>query len=151
MANIGLENVFTKLGNLIKTATPDAIEAAKKAAADVYVRAAKAAAPVDTGQLSESVKIIKGRPDAFGERRMYVGPEKKTGWYGRFVESGHMTAGRRRVNRSGRGKAHSQSGVIAQRKVPARPWFKPAVKSAEQEAIRAATEAFNRVMKQKGL
>ena len=151
MARTDVEDAFAKLGHLLKTATPKAITAARKAAADVYVRAATHAAPVQSGQLKKSIKVIKGRADAYGEYRLYVGPEKKTGYYGRFVEKGHKTAGRHRVKRKGSKTAHNQDGVITQKQVAARPWFEPAIKSVEKQAQDAAETAFCRIMKQKGL
>jgi len=159
MASVDIKDVFKELERLLTVETQGACDAARRAAAEVFQRAAKQAAPVGTGnkpghqpgQLKKSVKIIEGRPDAYGERRMYVGPVRKTGYYGRFIEHGHLTTGphRKKIRPYVPGRVSRQREVI-QRDVPARPWFEPAVKRVEIEARMAAEETFYRVMKLKG-
>ena len=159
MAKNSLEYAFELLRNQIKNGAPVAIAAAQKAAIDVHVRAAKQAAPVKTGQLKESIKLMEGRPDGQGQRRMYIGPEKKKGYYGYFVEKGHRSHIRRingkiyskRIARKSTNVTHSQSGESTPtHDIPARPWFEPAMKRVENQAVWAAEEAFYRIMNQKG-
>ena len=65
MARIDIADAFKELEMLLTVETPKACDAARKAAAEVYKRAASQAAPVGkTGKLRKSVKIIEGRPDA---------------------------------------------------------------------------------------
>ena len=208
MARTDVEDAFASIKKLLTTATPKAVEAARKAAADVYIRAAKQAAPGHTGQLKQSIKLVEGKPagkplmtDLKGQdRRYYVGPEKKKKGvdYGYFVEKGHRSyvrnirgAGYRstRINRAssirpdGSG-AHSVRGnpvtweewrkngslrnerlrpivnvngrqlKVGQGKglepniyVEPQPWFEPAIKRVEKQALDAAETAFYNALK----
>ena len=56
---VDLQDAFALLAHRLKTATPEAIDAARKAAADVYVRAARQAAPAKTGQLKKVSRLSK--------------------------------------------------------------------------------------------
>lgn len=154
MAGFELD-AFMALRDLLASMPREAIPAAEEAAAQVLVDAARAAAPVQSGQLRRSIGIIRGRdrntlvsPIGDSARRVFIGPEKRKGYYGFFLEKGHKTAGPHRVKRGTGGIAHSQSGVATQRMVPARPWFEPAIKSAEQSALTAAERAFNSKLEQ---
>lgn len=152
---------FTALIRLLRGASEEAGVAAENAAAIVLQRAAQAAAPRRTGQLAASIKIIESkdrkalaiRAGASPRLRLFVGPEKKKGYYGYFVEKGHrspkgkaiMIAGKpsRRIKRSGSGLAHSQSGLTTFTDIPAHPWFRPAIEAAIPQAEQAAEAAFD--------
>lgn len=139
------------LRDMLMGVSKEAIVAAENAAANVFLRAARAAAPVDSGQLRSSIKIIEGKDKSqlsvgvgeAGRRRLFVGPEKKKGYYGFFVEKGYKTAGPKRIKRTASGNTHSQSGVAARRQISAHSWFEPAMRSAEASATQAAESAFN--------
>lgn len=138
------------LRDMLMGVSKEAIVAAEDAAAKVFLRAARAAAPVDSGQLRSSIKIIEGKDKTVlaveqgqsTRRRLFVGPEKKKGYYGFFVEKGHRTAGRKRIGRVASGNTHSQRGVAPTGSVGPRPWFEPAIRSAEAAATAAAETAF---------
>lgn len=144
-------DAFEALRNMLAGVSKEAVPAAEDAAARVYLSAARDAAPRDSGQLRSSIKIIEGKDkkalsvESGGStrRRLFVGPEKKKGYYGFFVEKGHKTAGPRRIKRRASGNTHSQSGVASKREIPAKPWFEPAIRSAESQAIQAAEVAYN--------
>jgi hypothetical protein len=172
MAETEIE-AFNALKRLLEAASNEAAAEAIEAAASVYLEAAKAAAPVgsdsnnpwskgfgrnashSSGQLRESIQIIgtdksKLLSSLQGNvsQRVFVGPEKKKGYYGFFVEKGHNTAGPHRIKRTANRTTHSQQGVISRKSVPARPWFEPAIKSAESRAIEAGQRAFNKKLEE---
>ena len=160
MARTDLEEAFIELGKLLKVSMPEAVIGAQKAVAEVYVQAAKQAAPVKTGQLRDSIKVVEGRPRSDGTQPVYIGPEKKKGYYGYFREKGHRSHIRRingkihskRIARNGNKTTHSQSGEFAPtHEQPPKPWFKPAMKSVEKEAEQVLEKEFFRIMNQKGL
>jgi hypothetical protein len=142
---------FNALHRLLGSISGEAVQAADEAAAAVFLAAAKAAAPVKTGQLQRSIKIItSAKSSALASSlqgniapRMWVSPEKKTGYYGFFVERGWVTVGSRRRGRASTGSTHSQRGAQGGHKVPGRPWFDPAIAAAEEAAVEAAESAFN--------
>jgi hypothetical protein len=163
MAEVEIKD-FNDLVKLLKGASAEAVPAAVDAAAAVYLEAARAAAPVSqarqqfknlpahpSGQLRASIKVIGGRQtrllsSAQGNiaRRVFVGPEKKTGYYGYLVEKGYTAmGGAGRKARKAKGGTHSQRGVSAGRKIRGRAWFEPAIKAADSAALRAAQDAFN--------
>lgn len=154
---------FNALIKLMRDTSVFAADAATDAAAQVFKQAAIAAAPRKSGQLAKSIKIIKGRKTrsliGTGRERVFVGPEKRKGYYGYFLEKGYRLpagsaqqfetrSGRRfttrRIARTGRGAAHSQRGLTSFKQIPPRPWFEPAVRSAEGSATSAAESAFDR-------
>jgi len=212
MARTDIEDAFGgQLKKLLTTASKKAIDAAIRGAGDVYVRAAKQAAPKgQTGKLAQSIKLIKGKSDKLmvdGQKELeldskyFVGPEKKKGAsdYGYFREKGHRSyvqnirgvgpRSKRLIREAfrpagatvrktkfgyrgpgthsqrgyehlepgkGRVKVTKRSGVVIYKEeakdrnvtIPARPWFKPAVKRVEKQAIQAAEDAFYRTLKQ---
>jgi len=145
------QEAFNALRDMLAGVAKEAVPEAEMAAAKVFRTAARAAAPVDSGQLRASINVIEGKDKTAlstqaGEsarRRLFVGPEKKKGYYGFFLEKGHRTAGPHRVKCGTGGIGHSQAGVVTQRTVPGRPWFEPAIRSAEASAMSAAESAFN--------
>ena len=154
MAQSDLSDAFGGLALLLKSGSGPAVKAAQDAAAKVYVRAAKAAAPRDSGQLEQSITVSRvldpGYSAEVGQRdNVRVGPSQRRGYYGYFIEKGHRTAGPHRVNRDTGRAAHRQRGAEVRRSIPARPWFEPAIESAHGEALKAAEAAFYRVMKAK--
>jgi hypothetical protein len=158
------DNEFSELRKVLEAACAEAIPAAEDAMAKVYQQSAINAAPINSGanprskyfnagsaasagQLRESIKIIKGKNRAAifasGERRrIFVGPERKKGYYGYFLEKGWISVGSRRRKRKATSTTHSQHGVEGGRKIPARPWFEPAMRAADDAAAEAAVAAF---------
>lgn len=126
---------FNALIKLLKGTASEAATAAEDAAAQVYLAAAKAAAPRDTGQLERSISIIESEnrkklvfsAGAGNRGRLFVGPTKKKGFYGYFLEKGW------------------KGGV---KKIAARPWFEPAIRAADARAVSAAETAFESKMKE---
>jgi len=126
MARTDIEDAFGgQLKNLLTTASKKAVDAAIRSAADVYVRAAKQAAPKgQTGQLAQSIKLIKGKSKNLVvsaqtvmelDSRYFVGPErKKTVDYGYFVEHGH-----RSYVRHIRGKGFRSKRLMRDASIPA--------------------------------
>ena len=164
MAGTDVANAFDGIKDLLKTASVEGIDAARKEAADVYIRAAKQSAPNRSGRLAKSIKLIEGKSNgaltttvAGSDRRYYVGPEKRTGYHGYFVDKGHRSNIRafngkvysNRIPRKGK-SARPQSGESEPNiTVAARPWFESAIKGVEQEAQGAAERAFYQVLSRK--
>lgn len=147
MAGTGSDE-FDALIRLLRATSAEAVPVAENAAAVVYRDAAIAAAPRKSGQLAASIKVIEGRPlkgTLTGEtrKRLFVGPEKRKGYYGYFVEKGHRSAGPKRIGRTAKGNTHSQRGVESKKQIPARPWFEASQRSADSRAVQAAESAFN--------
>jgi hypothetical protein len=87
------------------------------------------AAPRKSGQLQSSVRIFEGidRKALTGSirRRLLIGPEKRKGFYGYFVDVGWNTGGKR-VSGTG--------------------WMTRAATSVEQQALAVGTAAFEAVV-----
>lgn len=119
MASIEFE-AFRALRDLIAATATEAIPAAEVAAARVFRNAARAAAPVqtvvksragvayDSAQLKSSISIIEGKDKSMlwvsadmgpspRRRRLFVGPEKRKGYYGFFLEKGWQSSGKARA------------------------------------------------------
>lgn len=173
------QDAFNALRDLLAQTSKEAIPAAEDAASVVFRNAARSAAPVKSGQLRSSIKVIEGKDKdgvsfeigASRRRRLFVGPEKKKGYYGFFVEKGHKSPkgkaetfyqkhgalGRasrdqgqpgwafksRRLAREAGRATHSQQGLTQSTKIDAQPWFQDAVTAAEPRALQAAENAFN--------
>lgn len=174
---------FQALQQLLSSTMRQAVPAAEIAAARKYRSAARAAAPVDSGQLRRSINIIESKdksPLYVGldsgagglRRRLFVGPEKKQGYYGYFVEHGwnaplgpsetfHALRGglarsyrerglpgrpfeSRRVARPAGRAAHSQQGLTKTKQIAGTLWFRQAIARADAAAYAAAEAAFNR-------
>jgi hypothetical protein len=138
---VGVEP-FEGLVKLLRGASGEGLQAAQNAAAEVYRAAIAQAAPRRTGALAGSVGIYRSvnRKQLTGDNleRLLVGPGKKTGYYGFFIEKGWIATGRARRERSGAGRTHGQKGVTGGRKIPGRPWFEAAVGAADDAAEKAA-------------
>jgi hypothetical protein len=156
MAETEIE-AFNALKRLLEAASTEAAAAAIDAAANVYLEAARAAAPVgssrkshhSSGQLRQSIQIIKSNKTKMLSsmqgnisQRVFVGPEKRKGYYGFFVEKGHKTAGPHRIGRQSTRTTHSQRGSKSRGSVAPRVWFESAIRSAEGRAIEEGQKAF---------
>jgi hypothetical protein len=139
----GFQELVRNCSYLSKVVLEKALQAAEDAAAQVVMRAVKSAAPRKSGQLAESIEVIesidhtvlRGSP----RRQLLMGPGKKKGYYGFFLEKG-WTWSRRRRRRAATRNTHSQSGPTeGSHRIPSHPWFPNPV---EVEArARAAGEA----------
>ena len=146
----GFEELKRNAEKFGKAVAEEALLAAENAAAAAVKRAVEAAAPRKTGQLAGSVivyesldsKALTGSP----RRRLLVGPAKKKGYYGFFLEKGWISTGRARRARKATETTHSQRGISGGRAVPPNPWFSSAAVAVESEALKAGTAAFNAVI-----
>ena len=119
----GFEELKKNTEHLANEVVKEAIARAQDVAAALVKAALQSAAPSgESGQLARSIVVYesldrraltKERP-----RRLLVGPEKRKGFYGFFQEYGT-------------------------RKMPARPWARPAADSIEGEALEAGRAAFD--------
>ena len=141
----GFQELVRNCNYLSKEVLEKALQAAEDAAAEVVRQAVESAAPRKTGQLAESVAVFEGidRTALSGSqrRRLLVGPGKKKGYYGFFLEKGWMwSKGRRR--RVATGNTHSQSGPTeGSHRIPPHPWF-PNPSEIEARAYAAGEAAF---------
>jgi hypothetical protein len=144
----GFQELVSNCNYLSKDVLERALQAAEDAAAQVVRQAVELAAPRKTGQLAGSVnifestdrKVLTGSP----RRRLLIGPGKKQGFYGFFLQKGWIwSKGRRR--RAASGITHGQSGPTeGNYRIPPHPWFpNPAeVEARAQAAGEAAFMAF---------
>jgi hypothetical protein len=139
----GFQELIRNCNYLSKDVLERALQAAEDAAAQVVRQAVESAAPRKTGQLAGSVNVFEGidRKALSGSprRRLLIGPGKKKGFYGFFLQKGWIwSKGRRK--RAATGNTHSQSGPTkGSHRIPPHPWFP---NSAEVETrARAAGEA----------
>lgn len=161
----GMERDFKELSERIGLAV---VVPAEDAAAAVFENAIRSAdIPRKTGQLASSIVTIEAKRKnelvgtKSGRRGLYVGIEKKKGYYGYWLDVGWTTTGRkklvsvswhgapaklewtrRRARPSSRG-THSQQGTTSGRKIPGTHWFTNAVQSAMAAAKRAYEDAFH--------
>jgi len=147
---------FDALIKLMRATSEEAVPFAENAAAKVYKDAAIAAAPRRTGQLAASIKIIEGRRlrTLTGEtrRRLFVGPEKRKGYYGYWLEKGRkgFDVAVRKLSKTKAKALHwkdkSGKDVFMNRAhVPPmgkREWFYPSQRSVDGAAEDAASAAF---------
>lgn len=112
-----------------KAIAEEAVTAAQDAAARGIKSAVESAAPRKSGRLASSVRVFEGvdRKELTGSirRRLLIGPEKRKGCYGYFVDVG-WHSGCRRL--SGKG------------------WMTKAATSVEQQALATGTAAFEAVV-----
>jgi len=151
----GFEELRRDTERLARAIGDEAILAAEDAATEVVRAAVEAAAPTlnpagrfrrlprrPAGQLRSSVRIFESKDSraltGSSRRRLLVGPEKKTGFYGFFLEKGWNTRGPKKGS-----AAHPRKSP---RRVPARPWMYGAVSSIEERARGAGLAAFNAVI-----
>jgi hypothetical protein len=125
------------------------LQAAEDAAAQVVRQAVESAAPRKTGQLAGSIDVFEGvdRKALTGSprRRLLIGPGKKKGFYGFFLQKGWVwSKGRRK--RTASGNTHSQSGPTeGSHRIPPHPWF-PNPVEVEAKAFEAGQKAFETVL-----
>jgi hypothetical protein len=141
----GFEELVRNCNRVSKEIVEKALLAAEDAAAKVIKDAVEAAAPRKTGQLAESTgvfesidrKTLTGSP----RRRLLIGPGKKKGFYGFFLQKGWIwSKGRRK--RTASGNTHSQLGPTeGKHRISPRPWF-PNPAEVEARAQAAGEAAF---------
>jgi len=141
----GFEELVRNCSYLSKTVLEKALQAAEDAAAAVVKQAVESAAPRKTGQLAESIAVFEGidRTALSGSqrRRLLIGPGKKKGYYGFFLEKG-WTWSKGRKKRAASGNTHSQSGPTeGSHRIPPHPWF-PDQSVVEAKAYAAGEAAF---------
>ena len=121
MAEVEIE-AFNALRRLLAAVSTEAVAAADEAAAEVYLSAASAAAPVAEHESGSSARAAAGeRGDRPGgpskllssqqgniAHRIFVGPTKKKGFYGYFLERGWTATGPKRRARTATATTHSQ-------------------------------------------
>jgi HK97 gp10 family phage protein len=145
----GFEDLKRNVEAFSKVVQDEAIKAAEDAAAQVVKAAVEAAAPRDTGQLASSIRVFESqdRKALTGQtrRRLLIGPEKKKGFYGFFLQKGWIwSKGRRK--RAASGNTHSQSGPTeGSHRIPPQKWF-PDEAAVEAKAFSAGDTAFNKAI-----
>jgi hypothetical protein len=147
----GFQELVQNCNRLSKDVLERALQAAEDAAAHVVRQAVESAAPRKTGQLAQSVNVFESTNrkalTRSPRRRLLVGPGKRKGFYGFFLQKG-WTWSKGRRKRSATGNTHSQSGPTeGSHRIPPHPWFpKPAevdarAQSAGEAAFMAVIEA----------
>lgn len=169
----GIDELGRKFNSLERDVRDDALTSGMWAAARVFYDALKAAAPVmrgqaksfsklpqrAIGQLRNSITISRGRPtkdltsQTISVGRLLVGPDKKTGFYGYFLEKGwkrSTTFSSKRIKRAATQTTHSQSGVTQYKDIPAPypDWSKNAIVQAMGAAQKALEDQFNRKLEE---
>jgi hypothetical protein len=141
----GFQELVRNCNHLSKVVLEKALQAAEDAAAEIITQAVKSAAARKSGQLAESIDVFEGidRTALTGSprRRLLIGPGKKKGYYGFFLEKG-WTWSKRRRRRAAMGNTHSQSGPTGGgHRIPPHPWF-PNQAEVEARAQSAGEAAF---------
>jgi hypothetical protein len=145
----GFQALVQNCNCLSKDVLERALQTAEDAAAQVVRQSVESAAPRKTGQLAESVNVFEStdRKGLTGSsrRRLLIGPEKKKGFYGFFLQKGWIwSKGRRK--RPASGNTHSQSGPTeGGHHIPPHPWF-PNPAEVEARAQAAGEAAFMAVI-----
>jgi hypothetical protein len=148
----GFQELVRNCNYLSKDILQKALRAAEDAAAQVVRRAVESAAPRKSGQLAGSITVFEGidRKALSGSprRRLLVGPGKKKGFYGFFLQKGWIwSKGRRK--RAASGNTHSQSGQTeGSHRIPPHQWF-PNPGEVEARAQGAGESAFMAVIESK--
>jgi hypothetical protein len=151
----GMDQLKQNVANLQKMIADEALVAAQDAAAQVIKEAVEEAAPRRTGQLASSVKIFKviNRKALMGSNRMgtLVGPDKKKGFYGYFVDKGWLAGGPHRRKRASTATTHSQSGSTEGRhKIAGTKWFDNLTTTVTDRAYEAGEKAIADKIQQSG-
>jgi len=154
---------FNALHRLLAATSSEAVTAADEAAAQVFLSSARGAAPVTgeqhpghpPGQLRESVAIVRRAKTRMlssmqgnVSQRIFVGPTKRQGYYGYFVEQGWTATGPKRRERPATNTTHAQHGVTGGHKIAGHPWFDPAIQAAQPTASQAAEAAFDQKLQE---
>jgi hypothetical protein len=141
----GFEDLKRNIEQFSKVLQDEAIQAAEDAAAQVVKAEVEAAARRESGQLASSVQIFESRDrkalTGQTRRRLLIGPDKRKGFYGFFLQKGWIwSKGRRR--RVAKGNTRSQSGPTeGSHRIPPYPWF-PNPAEVEAKAQVAGETAF---------
>lgn len=159
----GLDQLKRDFKDLELRIGAEVVIAAEDAAAEVFKAAILAATPVlksssrsthPSGQLRSSVTIIESKDrklTGVARRGLFVGLEKRKGFYGFFIDQGFTAmgrAGRKKryagvATRKGGAVMHSQSGSTGGKWIPGTNWFASAVRSAMAAATAAYESAFS--------
>jgi hypothetical protein len=145
----GFQELVRNCNYLSKEVLERALQAAEDAAAQVVRQAVESAAPRKTGPLAESINVFEGidRKALSGSprRRLLVGPGKKKGFYGFFLQKGWIWSKGRRKRAATR-NTHSQSGPTeGSHRIAPHPWF-PDQAVVEAKAYAAGEAAFMAVI-----
>jgi hypothetical protein len=145
----GFQELVRNCNYFSKEVLEKALQAAEDAAAQVVKRAVKAAAPRRTGQLVDSIDIFESADrkalSGLPRRRLLIGPGKKKGFYGFFLQKGWIWSKGRRKRAASR-NTHSQSGPTeGSHRIPPHPWF-PNQSEVEAKAYAAGEAAFMAVI-----
>lgn len=85
----GMEEIKKALQELPNAIQKNVVYGAVRSGSSVIAKEAKSNVPVKTGQLKESIKVVKRRATKDNEVYYSIVPHrKKGGWYGHFVEFG---------------------------------------------------------------
>jgi hypothetical protein len=166
----GFEDLKRDVEAFARAVQDEALKEAEDAAARAVVKIVEAAAPRESGALAASVEAVEShdRRQLTGDtrRRLLIGPTKKKGFYGFFLDKGwkhpkgprvtlqtrrgrSFTTGRRQ--RSAHGNTHSQRGVSGYRQITGTKWFSRLAPNMESAARSAGEAAFaskiNRIAK----
>jgi len=161
----GLDQILKQLRDIGATATIEALEAAENAAANVIKKRLQQAAPVGSaatkdkhpGQLKKSIRIVKYKDRAQlhgltsmviergATQKLVIGPERKTGFYGFFLEHGWQTPSFRRL----KGYKYVKKQYPDQRPISGghKGWFTAVQETVEASAIKAGEEAALRLLR----
>jgi hypothetical protein len=106
----GFEDLKRSVEQFSKIVQDEAIQAAEDAAAKVVKTEVETAAPRDTGKLASSIQVFESRDrkalTGQTRRRLLIGPEKRKGFYGFFLQKGWIWS-RGRRKRAAIGNTHS--------------------------------------------
>jgi hypothetical protein len=146
----GFQELVRNCNYLSKVVLETALQAAEDAAAETVTQAVKSAAPRKSGQLAESIDVFEGidRTALTGSsrRRLLIGPGKKMGYYGFFLEKGWTWSKGRRSREAAARNTHSQSGRSeGTHRIPPHQWFPDSAK-IEARAYAAGEAAFMAVI-----
>lgn len=143
---LGAKELSRAMRGLPKTMQRKLLMQGLRAGAKIFQSAAKANVPVDSGALRRSIKVRVGKVRTKGDKSVVVITGKsmfegKT-FYGAFVEYGHGLGKRSRgvalaqERRSRSGQAGDGSAVAGdtRKRVPARPFMRPAFDTAKATA-----------------
>ena len=145
----GFQELVRNCNYFSKDVLEKALQAAEDAAAQVVRQTVESAAPRKTNQLAESINVFEGidRKALSGSprRRLLIGPGKKKGFYGFFLQKGWIWSKDRR-KRAATGNTHSQSGPTeGSHRILPHPWF-PNPADVETRAQAAGEAAFMAVL-----
>lgn len=149
----GLDQLQRDFQALEKKIAEEAVIAGEDAAAEVFKAAIESAAPRKTGQLESSISIVESKErrkiTGSARRGLFVGPEKKKGFYGYFIDRGYTAMGRAgRKVRKAKGTTHSQRGAAGGKHISGTGWFSRAAAGAMDTARRAYEAAFTNKLRE---